>query len=588
MTQGRAARDESAIPAARSPQGSLAHGGFLGAVLAHLTDALVACDAHGQLTLFNPAAQRLHGLPATAIESHRWPQHYRLFHADGCTLLEPDDLPLLRALRGEVVRNVEMVVAPTGGVARSLLASGQQIVGEDGQLRGAVIVMHDVTALRAAAQLRAQQTLDDERRRSTERALSRLQQLNAAALAVNRQRTVAGVLDAINEQAAAVIGAQQAVASLTRGDDWAQAITSVVMADRYEQWRAYDEMPDGSGIYAMVCETNRAVRLTQQELEQHPRWRAFGEHAPNHPPMRGWLAAPLVRRDGSNLGLIQLSDKRGDDPDPAQPDQAADEFDGQDEALLVQLAQLASLALEKAVEFEREHQVAVALQRSLLPHRLECPPGLRAHVEYLPGLGEADLSVGGDFYDLFDVGGGRVALALGDVVGHGLRSASLMGQIRSGLRALAMKEPDPAEVLPALDRLVATLGEEAMATLAYGVLDVASGELRLALAGHPPPLLRTASGVLSLAAEPGLPLGALLGTSYPTVEYTLPVGASLLMYSDGLVENRHRSLTAGLAQLQGALASAPADLDRLCAHVIAELTGGKNDDDVALLAIERH
>jgi serine phosphatase RsbU (regulator of sigma subunit) len=354
------------------------------------------------------------------------------------------------------------------------------------------------------------------------------------------------------------------------------------MGGQYAAWLDYDQMPDGSGIYALVCETNQPLRLSQGQLEAHPRWRGFGEHAPQHPPMRGWLAAPLTRRDGTNLGLIQLSDKRGVDADgrPA-------EFDSQDEALLVQLAQLASLALEKAVAFEREHQVAVALQRSLLPHSLPNPTGLAAHVEYVPGRGEADLSVGGDFYDMFEVDDDSVALVLGDVVGHGLRSASLMGQIRSGLRGLAMQNADPARVVPALDKLVATLGDEAMATLAYATLHLPTGRLRLVLAGHPPPLLRRGREVSRIDVEPGLPLGAVPGSGYVTTDLDLAVGTSALFYSDGLVESRQRPVSEGIDELQQVLSQAPADLAALCADVLKRLTGGNNEDDVALLAVTR-
>lgn len=402
-------------------------------MLDNLSDALVACDGDGALTLFNPAAQRLHGLPAATIPTEQWPQHYDLYDADGVSRLAVHDVPLLRALRGEVVRDVEMIVMPAGQSARTLLASGQQILDEHGGVQGAVVVMHDITARRAAEALRSSQSVLEQQRLAAEASLARLEQLNTAALDVARQHSVDGVLRAITERAAAVIGADQAVASLTQRDDWSQAVTAVVLSHQYLPWSEYNAMPDG--IHALVCETNRPVRLSQAQLEAHPRYRHFGQHAPEHPPMRGWLAAPLIRRDGTNLGLIQLSAKYGVDADgrPA-------EFDEQDEALLVQLAQLASLALEKAVAYEREHQVAVALQRSLLPTL----GGLTAHAEYVPGRGEADLSVGGDFYDMFEVDDDCVALALGDVVGHGLRSASLMGQIRSGLRGLAMQQADPA------------------------------------------------------------------------------------------------------------------------------------------------
>jgi serine phosphatase RsbU (regulator of sigma subunit) len=489
--------------------------------------------------------------------------------------LEPDEVPLLRALRGETVRDVEMVVAPTGQPPRRLLASGQQLSAADGTVLGAVVVMHDVTVVHTAEALRLQQ-------QAALTSLSQLQLLNGAAMAVNQASDVEGVLQAICEHAVAIVGAEQAVASLTRGLDWSQAIAAFVLSERYAAWRDYAAPPDGTGIYALVCETNRPVRLTQDEFLAHPRFRGFGSHLPDHPPMRGWLAAPLIGRDGSNLGLIQLTDKRGTGRDGAPA-----EFDETDEAMLVQLAQIASLSLEKMVQYEREHQVAVELQRSLLPQHLPSVPGFEVHAGYVPGRGELDLTVGGDWYDVFPLDDDHVALALGDVVGHGLRSASLMGQIRSALRGLAMHQSDPAIVVTALDRLVATLGDDAMATLAYSVLHMPTGQVRTVLAGHPAPLVRVEGAVRALAAEPGPPLGTQFGLPYAAANTVLPVGGTLLMFSDGLVEHRGRLIGAGLNLLGEQLRRAPAAPALLGPHLIDAMTGGANDDDVALLVVHR-
>jgi signal transduction histidine kinase/CheY-like chemotaxis protein len=170
-------------------------------------------------------------------------------------------------------------------------------------------------------------------RASAERLARRLAD---AALAIARTPTLAGVLQEITEQARMVIGAHQAVTSITTGDDWAQAVNAVSMSEKYAAWRDYDEKPDGSGIYARVAATNRPLRMTQEELEAHPAWLAFGAARDRHPPMRGWLAAALVARDGRNIGLIQLSDRVEGD------------FTAADEAVLVQLAQMAAAAVENA------------------------------------------------------------------------------------------------------------------------------------------------------------------------------------------------------------------------------------------------
>jgi serine phosphatase RsbU (regulator of sigma subunit) len=449
-------------------------------------------------------------------------------------------------------------------------------------------------ALRAAlaasreALLQHQQRADDldreqRRQRRQERELAanlhRLQSLNAAAVAMQQLDDVDAVLQAATEHAAAIVGARQAVASVTRNDDWAQAITAVVLDGAYAAWADCDAVADGSGIYAMVCQTNTPVRLTQAELEAHPRWRGFGEQAAAHPPMRGWLAAPLVARDGSNLGLVQLSDKVSD------PAGGSEEFDEADLAVLVQLAQLASLAVEKALAHQLDHHIAVELQRSLLPLSLPDLPGVSAAARYLPGSG--DQMVGGDWYDIWQLRDGWIGLALGDVVGHGLRSASVMGQLRTGLRAYALEEQDPAVVVDRLDRLLGSLGTGDMATLAYVSLHPATGQLRLVLAGHPHPYVRHADGsVRPLEAEPGLPLGAFPGTGYTESRAVLPVGSTLLLFSDGLLETRLRSVGEGLAELEQVLGDPMTGLEPLLDHVVESLTRGRNDDDIAVLALK--
>ena len=193
-----------------------------------------------------------------------------------------------------------------------------------------------IFALRVATELERQQA--EEMRIQTlikEQQYSRqLHGLTQAALAINATLSVEEVLQVITEQASQIIGTHQSVTSLTLDQNWAQAINAVYLSDKYAQWRDYDEKPDGSGIYACVCHLNRSMRMTQAELEADPRWKGFGEAGDRHPPMGGWLVAPLVGRDGRNIGLIQLSDKY------------EGEFTEEDEAILVQLAQMASVAVE--------------------------------------------------------------------------------------------------------------------------------------------------------------------------------------------------------------------------------------------------
>ncbi len=164
-------------------------------------------------------------------------------------------------------------------------------------------------------------------------------QMRALAEAAGRVMRAPGLqatLQAITDAARDIVGAHQSVCSLSRGEDWSQAISAISLSEKYAAWRDYATGPDGSGIYSWACEENRPARMTQAELEAHPRWRGFGAHAAAHPPMRGWLVAPLLGNDGRNLGLIQLSDK------------FEGEFDEADESVVVQLAQFAASAIERA------------------------------------------------------------------------------------------------------------------------------------------------------------------------------------------------------------------------------------------------
>jgi PAS domain S-box-containing protein len=144
------------------------------------------------------------------------------------------------------------------------------------------------------------------------------------------------ILHLITEKARDLVGAHQSVTSRTINQDWEQAINAVSLSEKYADYRDYDTEPDGSGIYTLVCEQNEPIRMTQSELESHHAWKAFGDQAEEHPPMRGWLAVPVVGSGGQNMGLIQLSDKY------------QGEFTQADETILIQLANVASAAIENA------------------------------------------------------------------------------------------------------------------------------------------------------------------------------------------------------------------------------------------------
>ncbi|HEY9873210.1 MAG TPA: ATP-binding protein [Candidatus Obscuribacterales bacterium] len=196
-----------------------------------------------------------------------------------------------------------------------------------------------------------------------ERYATQLGGLMRASLMINSTLSIDDILQVITEQARELIGAHQSVTSMTIDRNWKQAINSVSLSDKYAAWRDYQAPTDGSGIYALVCRDNRTMRMTQQELEAHQAWRGFGTEASNHPVMRGWLAAPLIGHKGQNLGLIQLSDKY------------YGEFTQEDEAILVQLAQMAAAAIQNAHMFQQVEQANHAKDEFLatVSHELRTP-----------------------------------------------------------------------------------------------------------------------------------------------------------------------------------------------------------------------
>jgi PAS domain S-box-containing protein len=233
--------------------------------------------------------------------------------------------------------------------------------------------------------------------------------------------------------------------------------------------------------------------------------------------------------------------------------------------------------------YEIEHTIAETLQRSLLPERLPQIEGLGLVPRYLPaGHGAA---IGGDWYDALERPDGRVALIVGDVVGHGLRAAATMGQLRNAFRAYGLIESSPAEVMARVNRLV-TSGEDAMATVLYLVLDRETGEVTFSAAGHPPPLLLAPDGPRFLEGGRSMPIGAADPAVFREANGVVPPGSTLLLYTDGLVERRGVPLEDSLDKLAEVAGAADENLERLCDRVLAAvLPELEPSDDVALLAV---
>jgi anti-anti-sigma factor len=234
--------------------------------------------------------------------------------------------------------------------------------------------------------------------------------------------------------------------------------------------------------------------------------------------------------------------------------------------------------------WQREQHITETLQRSLLPSRIPQIPGVAVAWRYFPGA--AGLQVGGDWYDVFVLPDGRIGLTVGDVVGRGPGAAASMGQLRTAVRAYALDTGSPAAVVDRLSRLVREFEDAQMATLIYGVLDPIAGTLTFENAGHPPPLLINPDGAARfLDGAHSTPLGVANGSSTNTVVNIGP-GATLVFYTDGLVEPRNGSIEAGMESLLLAVEGYSGDLDSLCDERILRAPRPESpQDDVAVLAI---
>jgi serine phosphatase RsbU (regulator of sigma subunit)/CheY-like chemotaxis protein len=379
-----------------------------------------------------------------------------------------------------------------------------------------------------------------------------LRKLADAALAINSTQALEEMLRVINESARAVTGARSADTAL---HDALAAGTSA------------------SPLHELVRRAG-ATPLWMSAKEVEAALTSYGtiEVAPGLPALEGWLAVPLMGRTGRHLGIIQVADKEDGD------------FTESDEVVLLQLAQLAAVAIENAERYEIEHSVAEDLQRGLLPRTLPSLPGLSVAAVYRPG--GRGTQVGGDWYDVVPLDDGRVVLTVGDVMGRGARAAAIMGQLRTALHAYALHDLPASVAMRSVDMLLQDVSEGAMATAIYLVLDPSTGRVETVSAGHPPPLVVGPDGRCSfLAFDPHTPLGVLESGVYTSSVETLLNGTTLLLYTDGLIEDRNTGLSEGLQRLADTIDATPASLDAVCEQIVAAMVPLDRDDDVAVLAV---
>ncbi|MEU0664241.1 SpoIIE family protein phosphatase [Streptomyces lavendulocolor] len=311
----------------------------------------------------------------------------------------------------------------------------------------------------------------------------------------------------------------------------------------------------------------------KQELERARRLVEYGIHSV--------IAAPLRAR-GVILGVVTFW--RSQPPDPYEPE---------DVSLAEELVARAAVSIDNARRYTREHTMAVALQRSMLPHLLPEQTGLEVAHRYLPTKA-GPAGVGGDWFDVIPLPGARVAIVVGDVVGHGLHAAATMGRLRTAVHNFATLDLPPEELLWHVDEFVSRIDQDedtetgiaaiTGATCLYAIYDPMSGICTIARAGHPEPAVVHPDGQVEFTETPaGPPLG--LGElPFESTEIWLPEGSSLVLYTDGLIEDRNRSIDEGLELLRHALTSRPGrPPEETCTEVLDALLPDQPHDDIALI-----
>jgi serine phosphatase RsbU (regulator of sigma subunit) len=357
-------------------------------------------------------------------------------------------------------------------------------------------------------------------------------------------------------------------------------------AQQPEPW----ELAELSSVAAELCEVRTGGALAEVLRGVRPVFADAPAARAALPELLG-AGGDLVVPSGQRAILAPLRGRRrviGAAVFLRRPERLA--FETDDLLVAAQLATHSALGIDKAVLYDREAYIADELQRTMLPETLPRPTGVRLASRYLPAAETA--RVGGDWYDAIPLPGSRVALVVGDVMGHSMTSAAIMGQLRTTAQTLAGLDLPPQEVLHHLDEQAQRLGTDRMATCLYAVYDPVSHRITVANAGHPPPVLLHLGGRAEVLRVPsGAPIGV-GGVDFEAVELDAPAGATLLLYTDGLVESRLRDVWTGIEQLREKLAATaqltgpdhPPPLEALCDEVLDMLGPGDRDDDIALLA----
>ncbi|MFF7048046.1 SpoIIE family protein phosphatase [Streptomyces griseorubiginosus] len=481
---------------------------------------------------------------------------------------------------------VDLFSAVTSGTRLALLSGGQPSPAlEADAVRTLLEDMENLVARRAAhlqstvvrlssvtADLRrSQQELEQRERQLREEAtiVELLQQAGSVLAAeLDLDTLVQHAVDAATRLSGAAFGAFFYNVLGETGESYLLYVLSGVDRSAFDKF----PMPRNTQVFE---ETFRGLGVMRSDdITADPR---YGHNSPHHGmpeghlPVRSYLAVPVASR-GTVLGGFFFG----------HPERGV--FTERHERLVTGVAAQTAVALHNAQTYRQEREAAMELQRHLLP-TLPRVEGIASTSRYLPAA--RDRGAGGDWVDLIPLPDGQVALVVGDVMGKGVRAAAVMGQIRTACRAYARLGLAPSEVLEHLSVLVDDIAPGCITTCVYAVLDTAGDQLRAAVAGHLPPVLRDPQGrVRFLDERVGPPLG--VGRRrYPQQEIPVPPGSRLLLYTDGLVERRGRPIDDGLRSLRELLAGPVGEIEADCDSWLDALADGQHDDDIAMLYLHR-
>ena len=531
------------------------------AVLHAVREGVMIVAGDGRLLLCNDEARRLLGLPPDA---------------EGRPVTELGlDPAALELLTADHPVTDEVVLA-----GERLLAVNVRLTDQDGGPPGCVATLRDSTELMALTG-------------RAEGAQRRLRLLYDAGMTVGSTLDVTRTAEELAQVAvprfadfATVDLAEQVLSGdeLPRGTSLNRMRRAAVVGTGengpfYPAGTALDVVPATplasalqSGLPRLEPRLAEARAWREQDPEGAEKALAYGVHS---------LVRVPLRARGVLLGVVRFW--RAERPEP---------FEAEDLTLAEELVAHAAVCIDNARRYTREHAMAVTLQHSLLPRSLPEQNALEVAHRYLP----AQAGVGGDWFDVIPLPGARVALVVGDVVGHGLHAAATMGRLRTAIHNFSTLDLPPDELLGHLDELVNRIDQEEAgggesggltgATCLYAIYDPVSRRCTLASAGHPPPAVVDPQGRVSF---PELPTGPPLGLAvlpFETAEVELAEGSRLVLYTDGLVEDRERDIDEGLALLREALCGPPRTPERTCADVLGAMLPAHPQDDIALLVAE--